>query len=210
SVCLCRSTAGTPDRLGAKGFQPASPRSPPGRGLLQLGQDQSAVVGAPPRCERVSAGKPAFAPGAGAPTVGGQDQSAFVGAPHRRERVSAGKPTFAPEAGAPTVGGPDQGACAGAAPRCARVSARKRTYAAEAGAPTVGGQDQSAFVGAPPRCERVSADEPAFAPGAGAPTIRRASVGAPPGRDRLGAMRCQPAGRPAAKALEVILDESVG
>src|SRR5690606_7477396 len=170
SVCLCRSTAGTPDRLGAKGFQPASPRSPPGRGLLQLGQDQSAVVGAPPRCERVSAGKPTFAPGAGAPTVGGQDQSAFVGAPPRCERVSADEPAFAPEAEAPTVGG----------------------------------QDQSAFVGAPPRCERVSADEPAFAPGAGAPTIRRASVGAPPGRDRLGAMRCQPARRPAAKALEVI------
>src|SRR5690606_25089620 len=114
---------------------------------------------------------------------------------------------FAPRGGGSYSRGQDQSAFVGAPVR--KGFSRQAHIRPEAGAPTVGGQDQSAFVGAPPWCERVSADEPAFAPGAGAPTIRRASVGAPPGRDRLGAMRCQPAGRPAAKALEVILDESV-
>src|SRR5690606_7536257 len=97
------------------------------------------------------------------------------------ERVSAGKPTFAPGAGAPTVG-------AGSVCLCRSTAGTPDRLGAKGFQPT----------------------SPHSPPGAGAPTIRRASVGAPPGRDRLGAMRCQPAGRPAAKALEVILDESVG
>src|SRR5690606_28325333 len=162
SVCLCRSTAGTPDRLGAKGFQPASPRSPPGRGLLQLGQDQSAVVGAPPRCERVSAGKPTFAPGAGATTVGGQDQSAFVGAPHRCERVSAGKPTFAPEAGAPTVG-------AGSVCLCRSTAPVRKGFSRQAHIRPRGGGSYSR--------------------GAGSVCLCRSTAGTP---DRLGAKGFQP------------------
>src|SRR5690606_36249569 len=128
-----------------------------------------------------SAGKPAFAPGAGAATVGaGAACLCRSTAPVRkgfRRRAH-----IRPRGGGSYSRGQDHSAFVGAPHRCERVSAGKPTFAPEAGAPAVGGQDQSAFVGAPPRCERVSADEPAFAPGAGAPTIRRASVGAPPGR----------------------------
>src|SRR5690606_34446712 len=181
----------------------------PAAGGGASGRQQRRQDAGPPRCERVSADEPTFARGAWAPTVGAGSVCLCRSTASVRKGFSR-RAHIRPRGGGSYSRGQDQSVFVGAPHRCERVSAGKPTFAPEAGAPTVGGQGQSAFVGAPPRCERVSADEPAFAPGAGAPTIRRASVGAPPGRDRLGAMRCQPAGRPAAKALEVILDESVG
>src|SRR5690606_7576268 len=153
-----------------KGFSRRAHIRPRGGGSYSRGQDQSAFVGAPHRCERVSAGKPTFAPEAGAPTVGGQDQSAFVGAPPRCERVSAGKPTFAPGAGLLQSG-------AGSVCLCRSTASVRKGFSRQArirprgGGSYSRGQDQSAFVGAPPRCERVSADKPTFAPEAGAPAV---------------------------------------
>src|SRR5690606_15570149 len=121
SVCLCRSTA--PVR---KGFSRQAHIRPRGGGSYSRGQDQSAFVEAPHRCERVSADEPAFAPGAGAPTVGGGDQAAFVGAPPGREGVWGDEPAFAPGAGSPTGGAGSGCLCRSTAPVRRGFSRRAR------------------------------------------------------------------------------------
>src|SRR5690606_19504990 len=158
-------TAGTPDRLGAKGFQPASPHSPPGRVLLQSGQDQSAFVGAPPRCERVSADEPTFAPGAGAPTVGAGSVCLCRSTAPVRKGFSR-QAHIRPRGGGSYSRGAGSGClCRSTAPVRKGCSRRTRIRPRGGGSHNQAGVCRSTAGTRPPRCDEVSAGRTACCQG---------------------------------------------
>src|SRR5690606_4738405 len=132
-----------------------------GFGLLRYVLCRSTALGAKRVCRQLSRRRLAFAPGAGAPTVGsGFSDMLCVGAP---PSVRNGLPATPPPAGIRTRGGCSyngfgllryalrRSTALGAKRVCRQLRRRRQAFAPGAGAPTVGSGISDMFcVGAPP------------------------------------------------------------